>query len=257
MSCLPDAHHRPQLPKAPQLLEAVADELYALDSAYRLRHRHRMEPQRPPEASALRIDWLAQHRSYRRIWTPITGMRNDVYVLLRYLADAQRTGEEDREAISDRLANITWHWARFQTALSRFVEEQGGLWLLADADSEIAAADALYRIEFYVPLGEADNSWLRTLLAETPHQELDGFADRLIAAGERRQEMMAAWVEWGRACNGKLETDHPGCQLHAWHAAADAFIELIDADWYRIADFYRQTDADPSGEDVRGLWEGQ
>ena len=68
------------------LIEAVADELYAADSAYRLRHRHRTEAERSPEESRLGIDWLAQHRSYRRIWTPVMGMRNDLDVLRRYLA---------------------------------------------------------------------------------------------------------------------------------------------------------------------------
>lgn len=241
--------------REPLLLEAVADELYALDSAYRLRHQHRLEPERTPERSALGIDWLAQHRSYRRIWTPITGMRNDLYVLLRYLAEARRSGTEDREAIADRLATITWHWARFQAELQRFVAEQGGLWLLADADSEIAAADAIYRIGWHVPLGEADNSWLRTLLAETPHQEMDGFADRLIAAGERRRELMAAWMDWARGCRGDLRRDDPGCELHRWHQAAEDFVRLIDADWYRVADFYRELRGDPSGDDVRELWE--
>src|SRR5262245_54154479 len=62
------------------LLEAVADELYAADSAYRLRHRHRTEAEREPQDNRLGIDWLEQHRSYRRIWTPVSGMSNDVAV---------------------------------------------------------------------------------------------------------------------------------------------------------------------------------
>lgn len=237
--------------REPLLLEAVADELYAADSAYRLRHRHRTEPEQTPQASGLRIDWLAQHRSYRRIWTPIHAMRADLAVLLRYLSAEQ----EDQPAIADRLVNLTWQWAKFQRELERFIEEQGGLWLLADADSEIAVADTLYRIEFYVPLGETDCSWLRTLLAETPHQELDGFGDRLIAAGERRRELMAVWIAWARACSGNLDAEDPGCRLHAWMSAAEEFVRLIDGDWYRIADYYRTTEADPSGQDVRELWE--
>lgn len=223
------------------LLEAVADELYAADSAWRLRHRHRTEPERQPEASALKIDWLAQHRSYRRIWTPINAMRNDVLVLLDHLRQARETGNEDQPAIADRLVNITWQWTKFQDELKRFVTDQGGLWLLADADSEIAAADALYRIEFYVPLGENDSSWLRTMLAETPHLELDGFGDRLIAAGERRRELMGAWVRWAGECSGDFDSGDDGCRLHTWNDACQRFIELIDEDWYRVADWYRGT----------------
>lgn len=216
------------------LIEAAADELYALDSAYRLRHRHREEAEREPEQTHLGIDWLEQHRSYRRIWTPVSGMRNDLAALREYLA----VEEEDRDAISDRLANITWQWARFELALQRFVDEQGGLWLLADADSEIAAAEAIYKLQFYVPLGETDSSWLRTMLADAPHEELDGFGDLLVEAGERRRELMGLWIAWA----GCLEPDKGDCEcnFHRWQRAADEFIRLIDDDWYRVADFYRQ-----------------
>jgi hypothetical protein len=221
-----------------EMIETLADELYAADSAYRLRHRHRSEPERPPEHSRLGVDWLEQHRSYRRIWTPLSGVRNDLLILRRYLA----ADEEDRPAISDRLCSMTWHWARFLAALERFVQEQGGLWLLADADSEIAAAGAIYKIRLHVPLGENDDSWLRTVLAETPHEELDGFGDRLIAAGEQRRELMRAWVEWA-SCSEPDDSDCD-CDVHAWLRAADQFIRLIDDDWYRIADYYRATAID-------------
>jgi hypothetical protein len=235
--------------REPLLLEAVADELYAANSAYRLRHRHRTEPERSPERSALGVDWLVQHRSYRRIWTPLSGMRNDLYVLRGYLA----AEDEDQAAIADRLCTITWHWTRCLVALERFVEDQGGLWLLADAESEIAAADAIYKVQFYIPLGETDCSWLRTLLAETPHGELDGFGDRLIAAGDRRRELMGAWIAWVSSCDDRSEPSVCTCPLHAWLQAAEQFIQLIDEDWYRVADYYRAIDVDASGIDVREL----
>jgi hypothetical protein len=218
------------------LLEAVADELYAADSAYRLRHRHRTEAERSPEQSRLGIDWLEQHRSYRRIWTPLSGMRNDLDVLRRYLA----AEAEDQPAIADRLCNITYQWARFELALQRFIEAQGGLWLLADADSEIAAAEAIYKLQVYVPLGETDSSWLRTLLADSPHEELDSFGDLLVAAGERRRELMQVWLQWA-GCPEPEDGDC-SCSLHTWLRTADEFIRLIDEDWYRVADFYRARD---------------
>jgi hypothetical protein len=235
--------------REPLLLEAVADELYGADSAFRLRQRHRIEPERSPEQSGLRVDWLAQHRSYRRVWTPLCGARNDLNILRRYL-DAD---DVDEAAIADRLCSLSWYWAMFLIALTRFVQEQGGLWLLADAESEIAAADAIYKVQFYAPLGEADNSWLRTLLADTEHEELDGFSDRLVAAGERRQELMAAWVAWASQCDDEGDADDCTCSLHVWLRAAEQFIRLIDEDWYRVADYYRASEVDPSGVDVREL----
>jgi hypothetical protein len=221
------------------LLEAVADELYAADSAYRLRQAHREAPERQPERSALGVNWLEQHRSYRRIWTPLTGMRTDLAVLKQYLAAEQ----QDRSAVADRVCTIAWHWARFLGALERFVQEQGGLWLLSDAAREIEAADAIYELQLLVPLGEADCSWLRTMLADTPREELDGFSDRLIAAGERRKELMSVLVGWA-TCPDTAEPSACDCQLHAWFRAAEQFIGLIDADWYRVADFYRPSESD-------------
>ena len=64
-----------------------------MDSAYRLRHRHRTETEREPPDSRLRIDWLAQHRSYRRIWAPIVALRNDLIVLVNYLHDIAAAGQ--------------------------------------------------------------------------------------------------------------------------------------------------------------------
>lgn len=229
------------------LLEAVADELYAMDSAYRLRHRHR---ELPPEQSVLRIDWLEQHRSYRRIWTPITGLRNDLDVLLDYFRSARDTGhtpydvdDATREDISDRLSSMTWHLARFSTELQRFVEREGGLWLLADAEAEIQAADAIYRITTLLPFGEADVSWARGILKDARHEELEPFVDGLIDAGEIRREFMSVWVEWAwnlvEAEEARSRTrPMPACAQ--WLGACDEFIGLIDADWYRVADWYRQ-----------------
>jgi hypothetical protein len=231
--------------REPALVKAVADELHAADSAWRLRQSHRERGERLPEQTTLGVDWLAQHRSYRRIWTPVSGMRNDVVVLVDYL----RAEEEDQPAVADRLCTITWHYTRFLLELAAFVEREGGLWLLSDPDNEVAAADAIYRIGLHVPLGETDDSWLRTLLLDTPHQELDGFGDALIGAGERRRELMAAWVAWASDCTIALDRPHERCKLHAWLAACDDFIRLIDEDWLRVADWYRASNGDaPASE---------
>ncbi|HET7052976.1 MAG TPA: hypothetical protein VFI09_03550 [Solirubrobacterales bacterium] len=105
-------------------------------------------------------------------------------------------------------------------------------------ESEIAAADAIHQLQLNVPLGEADCSWLRTLLLDSPHEELDGFADGLVEAGERRKELMGVWLAWA----GCPRPDDSGCTCgyHAWQYTADEFIRLIDEDWYRVADWYRQ-----------------
>jgi len=250
------------------LLEAVADELYAMDSTYRLRHRHRSEAEREPQSSRLGVDWLEQHRSYRRIWTPILALRNDLLVLLDYFRRAQGAGVTPHEVddalradISDRLSSMTWRLAQFSIAIEEFVEREGGLWLLADAESEIQAADAMYRLDLHLPFGDADISWARLLLERTEQQELDPYVDQLIAAGHRRREFMAQWVDWawqavtqrdpvatapvseaaGVGAEGH-PTPEPRTECGRWLAAAAEFISLIDDDWYRVADWYRSRD---------------
>lgn len=210
--------------REPGLIEAVADELYGMDSAYRLRHQHRTVIEENPTSSALQVDWLTQHRSYRRIWTPVTGLRADTLVLASYLREVSEAGQVprtprllqeaaeagDAEAaqqtpvdqdmwhhLGDRISNLCWYTARFSYELHRFVQEQGGLWLLADAESEVRAADAIYRLELHLPLGETDTSLLRTMLVETPHHELDGFEDRLLKtdAWPILRDQFIAWTQ--------------------------------------------------------------
>lgn len=271
--------------REPGLLEAVADELYAMDSAFRLRHRHRVEAERDPLDSRLRVDWLQQHRSYRRIWTPVSQVRNDLLVLIEYLADIRREGQVPRPEdavdpgespvdrstwlnLTDRCANLTFGLARFTGELLSFVEREGGLWLLADPDAETQAADAMFRLLYHLPFGEANNSWARSLLARTPSGELA----ELIALLETDPDwpmIRRVWLEWGweyveqedplsrSALEGALMADAPddapppafqavapvapNTECGRWLAASEEFLALIDDDWYRVADWYRKT----------------
>lgn len=230
------------------LIEAVANEVCGADSAWRLRQRHRSEPERQPVDSRLAINWLERHQAYRRVWTPIAALRDDLVVLLDFIRDNAEWPD-----VADRLMNQLWRYAQFSRELERFTEDYGGLWLLADIDSEVAAADDIRRIGFYVPLGEADSSWLRLVLGDTP--ELDQFIDRMLAE-QRGKEMMAVWLDWAKTCTCPPDSPQPDkCNVHRWMAACDEFIRLIDRDWYRVADHYRASDADIHGIDVRELWD--
>ena len=151
--------------------------------------------------------------------------------------------------------NQLWRYAQFSRELDRFVKQRGGLWLLADIDSEVAAADAIRRIGWEVPLGEADNSWLRLTLTAALEEELDGFIDLMLAA-ERGKEMMQVWLAWAQSCTCDLDAPQPQqCEAHRWMIACDGFIKLIDTDWYRVADYYRASEANIHGLDVRELWQ--
>lgn len=236
--------------KVTPALEATAEAIYAIDSGYRLRHKHRIEAESTPTESGIRIDWLAQHQAYRRIWTPLTGTRNDVLVFAKYLA----AEKEDQPAIADRLCSISWHWAKYLNALDQFVEEDGGLWLLADKEAEVTAADSLYLVGFYSPLGETDNSWLRVLLNRSERQELDTFTDELIEAGDRRRELMNVWIDWVKSALTKDGEIAVGTDLAKWLDATDTYLRLIDEDWYKVADYYRHADIDLDQINIKKLW---
>jgi len=240
-------HFRKEL--EPPLIQAVADEIYAIDSAWRLRQSHRNAGERRPVDTRIGVNWLERHQAYRRIWTPIAALRDDLIVLLELLRS-----EADWPDVADRVMNQLWRYTQFLRELDRFVDGMGGLWILADVESEVAAADAIRRIGWHVPFGEADSSWLRLALTETPGEELDPFIDQVVGV-QRGKEMMAVWLDWAKACGCDLDAPDPErCEVHRWKGACDEFIRLIDEDWYRIADYYRTSASDIHGVDIRELW---
>lgn len=248
--CVSTEHFRKE--REELLLEAVADEIYGLDSAWRLRQRHRTTPERQAAKNRVGINWLERHQAYRRVWTPVAALRDDLIVLLDFIRR-----DAEWPDIADRVMNQLWRYAQFSRELERFTEDYGGLWLLADIDSEVAAADAMRRIGWHTPLGEADNSWLRLILKETPQEELDNFIDRLLKE-PRGAEMMDGWLSWAKTCTCDLHDPDPErCEVHRWMTACDEFIRLIDEDWYRIADYYRTSDTNIHGLDIRDLWKQQ
>ena len=153
---------------------------------------------------------------------------------------------------------MTWRLAQFSTSLDEFVEREGGLWILADARSEIQAADAMYRLQYHLPFGEADVSWARLLLKRSEQHELDAYVDELMTAGEQRREFMAVWVDWawaaviaedpvgleGETPPPDAAAPEPRTECGRWLASAAEFIALIDDDWYRVADWYRTPQVD-------------
>lgn len=232
------------------IIAAVADEVYALDSAYRLRHRHRLEPEREAGDTRAGVNWLELHQAYRRVWTPVSALRDDLWVLLQ-LMDSD---DPEPFELTDRVVTMTWRYAQFLVELQRFIDDVGGLWLLADTESEVAAADAVRGIGFYAPFGASDDSWMRTLLLETPNRELEALAERLLTS-ERGAEVLGVWLEWARGCECPVTEPKSVCLVHEWIEAADRFISLIDGDWYKVADWYRRDPLiDVSGDHIARLW---
>ena len=167
---------------------------------------------------------------------------------------------------NERCAQMTWRLAQHSRELVAFVERDGGLFLMADAESEVRAVDALYRVGIYLPFGDANVSWMRRLLADVPHQELDVFMERLLAE-ERWPRYYGRWLTWAEelldsgditeqpdAASPTLMAERgddismtitpaavaePASTCGNWLAASEELITLVEADWFRVADWYR------------------
>jgi hypothetical protein len=268
--------------REPQLLEAVADELFSMDSAYRLRHRHRAEADTDPTRSGIKIDWVEQHRSYNRIWTPVTALRADSLqlanrlrdisvgsLLLPTVAKVESHGDDkslyvdpdDWHFVRERVMTLCWRLAQYSWEVEQFVQRDGGLWLLADPEAELQAADAIYRLGIFLPFGEADESVLRLMLTEARERELDPFED-LMLSDERWPIFRDVWLDWvqgyvnedggGVGPVDNVRETTPGSRgiqkvtlgtersdFGRWLAAGEEFILLIERDWNRVAGVYR------------------
>jgi len=148
-----------------------------------------------------------------------------------------------------------YHYARYQWELQQFVTRYGGLWLLSDGAAEHAVTDAVYRIYWHAAGNERSDSFLRTVIQDTPNQELHGFLERL-AASDIGQVIEREWHEWAATCECVWNLDalsdeeyfpsrhHHGdirehCHVHGVIEACGEYLDLIDQDWLKIADWYQ------------------
>lgn len=233
-----------------KLVARLADELVVLDRTFQLRRKQREDAPSAPE-SRLNINWLERHEAYRRIWSPVSGLKNDLLVLLGYLRHNRDAGVGLTEAnidspvpwpdLADRAMNLMWQRAKFTQAVDDFIADFGGLWLMSDPQQESKAAEAIYQIDFNGPCGEADDSWLRLQLKSSAHGELDDFID-VVYADPRGKDMQEVFLRWSDACRCSPDegvSPKPSCSVHAWLAACQQYIRLIDEDWDKVADWYR------------------
>jgi hypothetical protein len=170
------------------LIREVAAQILGLCSEQHTRDARRsLERAESPEASAMPQVWLDRFAAYYRIWTPLNGLGNDLTAYRSTLLEPaevlnRRYGTEapddpgySQEEQAEGYASFAlYHYADFEWQLRQFSTLYGGQWLLSDAEAEQAVADAVYRIFWHTPWNERDQSYLRSLIAETPDQELQG-----------------------------------------------------------------------------------
>jgi hypothetical protein len=250
----------------PTMLAEIATQILTLCTEQHSKRVRDQRERRAPAESAMAVEWLRRFEDYYRIWTPVSGVGNDLTAYRATVIESGRPydrrfgteGSEDEGYSQEEQAegyarDALYHYARFEWELRQFVARSGGLWLLSDADAEQALSDAVYRIAFHTPWNERDQSYLRTIIAETPNHELHGFLERL-AATELGRTTQQEWQEWVATCNCDWDitttTDehfptsakHKGidarCEVHRAIAACGEYCELVDADWRNVADWY-------------------
>jgi hypothetical protein len=268
----------------PTMLGEIAKQILTLCSEQRSRKARSESERRHPAESAMAVEWLRRFEAYYRLWTPISGLGGDLTACRATVFEADRPwdrrfgtqGPEDQGYSQEEQAEgyarfALYHYAYYQWELRRFVNTYGGLWLLSDGETEQAVADAVYRINWHTTGNERDDSFLRTVLQDTPDQELHGFLTGL-ASTEIGRETHREWQEWVGTCECVWKSEelsseeyfptrhhHAGisatCQIHGVIEACGDYMDLIDRDWRKIADWYHLGDAPLRSVDSSRLYD--
>lgn len=250
------------------ILGQLAGQILRLCTEQRLGDARRQLDPRPQAESALSLHWIEMFQAYFRLYTPISGLANDLTAYRSTLLEEQRVydhrfgtegpddmGYSQEEQAEGYASYALYHYTRHQWEFERFITRYGGMWMLSDAQAEQDAPDTIARIRWYSPYSERDDSFLRTLLDETPNQELHGFLERLEQS-ELGKAKHQAWQDWAASCSCSwppgadtgtdyFPTSHnqsgisPDCWPHQVIDACGTYCKLIDEDWVKTADWYR------------------
>lgn len=211
--------------------------------------------------------WHERFAAYHRIWTPINGLAADLTAYRATLLEHERSwdrrfgtegkgdpGYSQEDQAEGYALFALYHYAMFSWELRRFSNLHGGQWLLSDLEAEQAVADAVHTIWKASPWNERDDSYLRSLLDQTPEQEMHGFITALRSE-EIGRVTEQEWYEWCGQCQCSCPSDlkpasffpsrgdddsiKAECPVHQLVAACCVYLSLIEEDWKRLADWYR------------------
>lgn len=268
----------------PTMLAQVATQILMLCSEQHTRSAREQLERHDPVESAMAVEWLRRFEAYYRIWTPIYALAADLTAYRMTLIEAQRPYDRrhgtyapddqgyEQETQAEGYARFAlYHYSLFEWERKRFIVGAGGLWLLSDGQAENAVRDAVNQISWHVtPYNERDQSSLRSLIAETPDQEMHGFLERLTAS-EPGRATEQEWQDWAANCScswaiGSTNDEeyfptsahHSGiqesCELHQLIAACGTYCDLIDQDWRQVADWYRLGENPERGQSAEQLY---
>lgn len=205
---------------------------------------------RHPADSRLAVQWLDRFEAYYRMWTPISRLGDDLKAAIasrrepdlghppwdEHDQDGDWKGPEDQARGYVRGTLYAYAW--FQLELKHFMVRHGGLWIFSDADIEPEIADCIYKIGWYTTFNTEDNSWLRRLLAQSQEEEELSFV-QLLRSMPIGPSVHQEWQDFAASCQCE-DDDHPSddCRVHALIKACDRYCQLVDGEWYKIADWY-------------------
>ncbi|HEX3957275.1 MAG TPA: hypothetical protein VHZ03_11665 [Trebonia sp.] len=230
----------------------LAEQVLQLCHERRLRLERVKLERRHPADSRLAIQWLDRFEAYYRLWTPISRLGDDLLAAITTRREPETehppwdlegtttgddwNGQEDQARGYVRGALYSYAW--FQLELRRFMVRHGGLWIFSDAEADREATDCVYKISWYTTFNMMDDSWLRRLLSQAQFEEELSFVE-LLRAMPIGPSVHAEWQEFAASCQCE-DDEHPRdeCRVHAIVKACQRYCQLIDEEWYKIADWY-------------------
>jgi hypothetical protein len=233
----------------------VAEQILRLCHEQRLRTERINLERRHPADSRLAIQWLDRFEAYYRMWTPISRLGEDLLAAITTRREPdlgyppwdpdlkEPSAEEwvDNEyQAKGYVRGALYSYAWFQLELNRFMVRHGGLWIFSDAEVEQEIADAIYKISWYNTFNTLDDSWLRRLLSQSQFEEELSFIE-LLRAMPIGPSVHAEWQEFAASCECEDdEQPRRDCRVHAVINACQIYCELVDGEWYKIADWYHE-----------------
>jgi hypothetical protein len=231
-----------------RILSTVAYSIVELEQTTRLRQAHGRLERRQPVEGPLAVDWLGRFRHYYRMWTDLSGLRNDLGAFL-----VRHQGFPDDDAVEVYGPSSLHYFTRFLAHLEQFISQEGGLWLFSSPDTEVAVSDAVYEIGFHPPADDLEQSWLRTELHAVAAEEKHPFIERLQSQPKGRA-FLARWDDWLRSCaaDPACKPNDPAerCDLHQVIGLCDFYLEVVEREWNVICDWYHLPPEKQAGESL-------
>jgi hypothetical protein len=215
------------------LLELLADELVEYETNYRMRNTYERLAGKLPASPVLAAMWLDRFQYYYRMWTDLSGLQNDLTVYQRVRHDPATTDSQ----LETRRRTSLWFLARFYLNLDQFVDQRGGLWLLANEEQAQLVSDSVTFLKFHPPVTEYDASWLSFAALEQPVPAFHLFNDKLDQ-DDMGRGILDRWRAWLEACQCDVEGPGEGCEVHIVLRHCQRYMEIIDAEWNRIVDWF-------------------